>query len=450
MINPTLSLLGALETLWQRLMGFGSENLTDLNYLDPPVELLATMPRKAMLTTRLRTSGLRPIALDETWSAGSKMPIVVDVESVAAPTLQKLEQAVRAGMNRTVILLSRKGAAGIDVQDCIVLHGDHELSSLCARLELRRRRETRASETVLRRETAQKLGGLEEWCTPPGAIAGQDVLYLGESGQFFQTLRHGFKAKGHDMVAALSVPTAETFLQSGRFAIVCLNATRGQQDVLALLERIALGQIMVASPIALITDIPRHLRDPAYLDVVDEVISADEPNDAIIEAAVAAMATGLPSSAPARVRLSSTLFDAHTKLYSHAFLEEHLAEQMRACSRLEAPLCLLSLKINPGLPIAARAAHMRTLAHIVSGDLRVTDLAARASATEIVISLRETPYAGAVKLARRIAARVAHVCTGEDALDFSWRVAECRASHTAETLIKAALSGAFVRAAVAA
>lgn len=422
--------------------------MTDLTYLDPPVELLATSPRREMLSSRLRACGLRPVPVGESWTEGSRMPVLVDIASVSASTLSRLEAAVRDGVDRPVILLAARGAAGIDLQDCLFIHGDEDISTLAARLELRRRRETRASETALRRETARRLDGLSEWSAP--ATDGRDVLYLGEGGQLFHVLKQGLAKKGHDLVAALSVPTAESFLASGRFALVCLNASNGQRDVLELLERIALGQVVVASPIALVTDTPNLMRDRNTLDVADEVIAADAPAETIVAACLSAMAAGLPSAAPERVKLSSALFDAHTRLYSRAFLEAHLPEQMRVCSRLEAPLCLLSLKVNPALPAPVRASQVRTLAHIVTGDLRVTDLAARAGATEIVISLRETPYAGAARLIRRIVARVQAACPDGDAPDFSWRIVECRASHTAETLLETALSGTFMRAAAAA
>ncbi len=424
--------------------------MTDLTYLDPPLELVANAPRQAPLASRIRAAGLRPIPVGESWTAGSRVPLLVDVASVSATTLEQLEKAAREGLDRPVILLAAREGAGIDLHDCLLLRGDEEIATLSARLELRRRRATRTSETALRRETARQLGGLEEWVAPEADRAKQDVLYLGEGGSFFQMLRHGFARCGHDLVAALSVPTAESYLASGRFALVCLNASGGQRDVLELLERTALGQIRVASPIALVTDAPALLRDPVCLEVADEVLAADMGHEAILDACHAAMANGLPAAAPGRVRLSSALFDAHTRLYSRRFLDAHLPEQMRVCDQLEAPLCLLSLRVNTALPAAERARQMQTLAHIVTGDLRVTDLATRAGATDIVISLRETPHAGAARLARRIAARVQAVCPGPERPDFSWRIAERRASHTAETLIDAALSGTFMRAAAAA
>ncbi|MEM7766249.1 MAG: hypothetical protein AAF253_02030 [Pseudomonadota bacterium] len=423
--------------------------MTDLTYLNPPVELLATSPRQEMLAGRMKAHGLRPIPVGEAWTDNSRMPILVDIGSVSSATLERLELSVLNGLDRTVILLSPAEATGVNLHDCLFLHGDDEIASLSARLELRRRRETRANETSLRRETARQLNGLDEYGAPEGQATGTDILYLGDSGQSFQLLKHSFKQRGHDLIAALSVTTAESYLASGRFALVCLNATGAQTDVIELMERIALGQIMMASPIALITDAPHLLRDPTYLDVADEVVAASEPNDAIISACLGAMAKGLPSVAPNRVRLSSVVFDAHTKLYSETFLRTHLDEQIKVCSRLEAPLCMLSLRINPSLPANQRAKQVKRLASIVTGDLRVTDLAARAGATEIIITLRETPYAGAVKLARRLVARVQQACTPTGAPDFSWRIAECRATQTADTLIQSALSGAFMRVAAA-
>ena len=89
--------------------------MTDLTYLDPPVELLATSPRQEMLSNRMRTHGLRPIAVGETWTEHSRVPLLVDIASMSTTTLERLEQAVRAGIDRTVILLSRQAPAGIDL-----------------------------------------------------------------------------------------------------------------------------------------------------------------------------------------------------------------------------------------------------------------------------------------------------------------------------------------------
>jgi len=420
--------------------------MTDLSYLNPPIELVANSQRAASLSARLRSVGVRPIAVGEAWSADSRVPLLVDTGSVSPAGLARLQQAASGGAGRTVILLSPASGAGIDLHDCLLLQSDDDLASLPARLELRRRRDTRASEIMLRKKTAETLNARAEWTTTEQWAGQGDILYVGEGGQMFQALKHGVHRHGHDVIAALTIPTAESYLATGRFAVCCLQVGAGDSGVMGLLERLSLGQIMIDMPVVLIAEPARVLTDMTYLDVVDDVIAPSAGPDAIVRACLEARAKGLPTASPVRIRLGSDLFDAHTRLYSRAFLDAHLPAQMQVCSELEAPLCLLSLRVNPSQPAETRAAHMKTLANAVTLDLRSTDLSARSGPTDIIIALRETPYAGAVKLSRRLIRRVCDARSGSETPDFSWRIVECRASHTAETLIEAALSGSFMRA----
>ncbi|MEO1787173.1 MAG: hypothetical protein AAFR41_09145, partial [Pseudomonadota bacterium] len=139
--------------------------MTDLSYLNPPIELVANSQRAASLSARLRSVGVRPIAVGEAWSADSRVPLLVDTGSVSPAGLARLQQAASGGAGRTVILLSPASGAGIDLHDCLLLQRDDDLASLPARLELRRRRDTRASEIMLRKKTAETLNAKAEWTT---------------------------------------------------------------------------------------------------------------------------------------------------------------------------------------------------------------------------------------------------------------------------------------------
>ena len=74
--------------------------------------------------------------------------------------------------------------------------------------------------------------------------------------------------------------------------------------------------------------------------------------------------------------------------------------------------------------------------------LRETDCAAAFGAGTIVVSLPSTPYRGGVRLAERIAERVARTAD-LSGLTLSWRVVERRAYHTPKTLLGAGLTGPY-------
>jgi len=111
--------------------------MTDLSFMDPPIEVAAASPRLEMIITRLRTSGLRPAFANPDIEQGGGVPLLIDIETAPATILSDLARAEAGGVSRPVILLGKQDAP---VKSILHLREDSELALLPTRLASQRRR----------------------------------------------------------------------------------------------------------------------------------------------------------------------------------------------------------------------------------------------------------------------------------------------------------------------
>jgi GGDEF domain-containing protein len=150
------------------------------------------------------------------------------------------------------------------------------------------------------------------------------------------------------------------------------------------------------------------------------------------------------------------LTDRTTGLFTRAYIQNHLARQIKAAENNETVLTILTLKLKSGADqdIAARSAQP-DLARIVKLMLREVDCGARYDDTTLVLSLPGTNYSGAVRLAGRIVEKLGGDNLGAPGTplpfggSLSWRAVERRRYHTSATLISSAMIGPFSRVQVA-
>ncbi|MEL7454832.1 MAG: hypothetical protein AAGJ50_15845, partial [Pseudomonadota bacterium] len=55
--------------------------MSDSDFLNPPIEVLATSPRREMIKSRLRAAGLRPYDIRD--MSGSTDPLLIDGKSIS-------------------------------------------------------------------------------------------------------------------------------------------------------------------------------------------------------------------------------------------------------------------------------------------------------------------------------------------------------------------------------
>ena len=425
-----------------------AQAMTDLSYMDPPIDVVAASPRLEMIVARLRASGMRPNYANATMIHPSPVPLLIDFESMPPSTLSQLIRLDAAEVPRKVITLGR---GNCPVKPLFNIERDDELSALPSRLSGHNRRVLRDEEVRLRALSAEDLGE-----TIPSPIEGPapDILYLGDGSAFFLALQSAIKATEINLTAALSYPTACDYLEKNRFSAVLIDLSETSDNGVRLLERANQDTRIAGLPVYACVRDSETLspRARASLANATEILSpAATPKDTAERIITLAHSRASARPVEPKSKLASAMSDLSTGLFSKRFLEVHLPRQMQATDIREAPLTLLTLRLRSNDDDHSARGALPDFASTLKPLLRETDCAARLDSTTIAVSMPDAPYAGAVRMAERIIAALGDERLGMvgSPLPFGgtlgWRAVERRSYHDAEKLISSATNGPFSR-----
>ncbi len=415
--------------------------MTDPAFLTPPIEIAAERPRRDMLASRLKQLGFEPRASSLPPERGGTTPLLIDLASLGAEALGGVQGALVRGVKRPLVVLA-ESAARPRLRDAIVLAGDRDLETLPARLRLRQRQMVRRDERRLRLMTLDALGLAPADDLSPVAIR---ALYVGRGGPDYLALRTACSALGVELAAAFSAETALQALSADGIGAVIAVVEKDGDAGTRLLGAFAREAASVPGPVVALSDGPL----PAGLM---DAVSASFERGASAPAIAGTLNAFLSERVDPMARLTRPGWgaiagrDLQTGLYEARFFEAHLARQVEATALAGEPLSLAGFRLHPpqGAPQVARA-HVMALAGLLQSGLRETDCAARLSTSGFVASLRDTPFTGAARLARRLAERLraAPVSASRarlaDGTALAWRCVERRAYHTPASLLAAAL-----------
>lgn len=415
--------------------------MSDMSYLDPPIEIAATSPRLEIIMSRLRSSGMRPYAASEQLDFESTGPLLVDIESVSRKTLEYCAHACMRGLSRPMIILDVSDA-GLNLSDVITLRRDRDLPMLKGRLAALARRESRNVEVAIRAETARVFG-----MSPPvsSAHTSPELIYVGDGSPIFLSLQSVLKARGLSLTAAISPSTVRDYLSSKRFTAALFDLTSEQALDAIHIQGPQAGDMLSSVPIfALVNGDSQASEAMKSIQAhADEIIECQDQAQ-LVANRIEALARKYNALRP--VDYSSALApaarDLATGLFSRRFLESHLERQIAVANQRADPLSLVVLKLTGERRTDRQV--LKTAAECLRPLLRETDCAAALSAGILGISLPATPYRGGARLATRIATKVAELETLSDVV-LNWRVVEKRAYHAAKTFLETGLSGPFMR-----
>lgn len=421
--------------------------MLDFSFYDPPIEVAASSPRLEMIVSRLKGAGLRPYPAPAGIDFSASDPLLVDVDSAAPETLERLSRAAMIGpLPRQIVLLNTSGQAAPRPEGALHLRLDKDLSTLRSRLAALARRASRLREAAIRRASAADLGAK---LPPVDVDAVPALLYLGDGSPFFLSLQGALRQRGVEITAAFSHPTARQHMTSKRFAAALIDLSMAHEEASGMGRWISeedglagLPLIVISRPQAEFTE-----RELALLSHAAEIIDPATEDDAIVTA-VEAQCRRLHASAPMMPLpgLSAmAVTDLATGLFTRGFFEAHLPRQMQIAQEQAEALSVLTLRLDPEAAKSIPA--QKAAADIIARQIRDTDCAALAEPGVFVISLPATPYRGGVRLAERIGEAMDR--DGNPAY-LSWRVTERRHYHTLQTLLSSALIGPFVRTRIAA
>ncbi len=416
--------------------------MSDMSFLDPPIEVAANSPRLDMLVTRLKAHGMRPYPGKAPIDFSASDPLLIDLQSVSAATLERCARACMAGPTRQLVLLDTTGN-GVNITDAIVIQRDRDLTILKSRLASLARRDARAREVVRRRDTAVSLGAVAPKVDPDET---PHVLYLGDGSDLFLSLQGALKERGLCVTAALSALTAQDYLASRRFAAALVDLTPRSRDATSFIDWTSPAGAPANVALFVLVDGSAELTDTqrAAMAQAAEVIFVEGSSERIA-ARIEKYARQYMASAPIvpSPGLTSRVSDINTGFFSRRFFDVHVHKQIEDAALFAQPFSLLTLKLSGAGPVDHRA--MRALADCVRPILRETDCPAVMATDTIAISLLATPYRGGVTIAERIGSAVRRQGMIEPE-QLAWRVVERRNYHNGKTLLGAALTGPFTRA----
>lgn len=422
--------------------------MTDPDFLNPPIEVIATAPRLQMIKSRLKSAGLRPYETRDDY--GNEDPIFIDAESISGKQLHQIKRQTLSHIERPLILLASSGPPVLE--DAIIIGHESEISSLPARLEVVRRKNDRLAEVRLRARSAEQIAGSAVKCyrdTPAS------VLFLGDGSSRFLALSAGLKALGISVVSALTALSARNYISQQAFSCLLLDIDEGAHNALDFLKRFADDHLLASVPVFAMVH-TRKSRSPeqhATIASATEVINADEP---VLEIAdrIAMLAEYHKAATPLTPDISddNQIRDRMTGLFTPEFLKRHLQNQIDASQNQVTPLSFMTLQLAS--PSDGNTAARKALPHLakhILADLRQTDCAGRIDWSTIGVSLRATSYSGGVRLAQRLIDRLGgpELTMLDTPLGYggalSWRIIEKRRYHSAEDLFQAGTKGPQTR-----
>ena len=422
--------------------------MTDPDFLNPPIELIATSPRLQMIKSRLKAAGLRPYETRD--DVANEDPMLIDAQSISGKQLHQVKRQMISHKDRTVILLAAPCAPLLE--DAIIITHESELSSIPARLQVAQRKKDRLHEVRLRARTAEDLVGQPIKCF---SDAPASILFLGDGSSRFLSLTASLKALGVSVVSALTALSAKDYLSQRNFSCMLLDVDEGSKHALDFLNQFADDHLLASVPVfAMVhTGTNRSPEQQATIASATEIISADHP---VLEIAdrVSLLAEYHKAATPLTpdIARNDRIHDRMTGLFTSDFLKHHLQSQINATQNQVTPLSFMTLQLSSpsdGNTSARRA--LPDLAKYVLENLRQTDCAGRIDWSTIGVSLRATPYAGGVKLAQRLINRLggANLTALNTPLghggSLSWRIIEKRRYHSADDLFQAGTRGPQTR-----
>lgn len=421
--------------------------MSDLSFLDPPIEIAAESPRLEILASRLRASGMRPYPATWPVDFSAPDPLLIDIYTAGRDLLDALSRAAMVQAHRQVVLLDTSNSQLPASGETIIVRREEDLGALKSRLMALARRASRLREADIRRDTASALGIR----IPPADLnAVPSLLYIGEGSPLFLSLQGPLRQRGLEVTASISRETARRYMAEHRFAAALVDLDSFHGDASGTTRWIAEENGLGALPIIALTHPEMILNDrqTTVVSLATEVIDA-AGRMAQIVSQIETVCRRLVAFAPIMPRpaTASILTDFATGLFSRRFMETHIARQMEVATQRAEPLCVLTFQMDPAVAISLPA--QQEFAAFLRAQIRDADCAALMSPGAIAISLPATPYRGAVRLAERIcdgALRQAPL-TGNA---FGWRVVEKRAYHTPEMLLGAGFMGSMLRPLLAA
>ncbi|MEM9739400.1 MAG: hypothetical protein AAF829_05985 [Pseudomonadota bacterium] len=405
--------------------------MTEPSFKDPQIEVVFRPTRQNDLLSRLASAGFRPINATAPIETHTSVPLLIDLSTTEPNQLEDLGFAASADLNRPVVLLGelrkplRPNAKQIHVTSLELI------SSLPARLDLRRRSLLRENERALRQKTEHTFGNPLYFEDKAKRTSSPKVLYLGPIGTRFLPLSKGLAARGVQVVASITAQTAQMHLDAETFRLLLIEGTQTPEDVAMLIQ----GR----------GDLPVFIIGSDALNVYDGCVDVDQDSETAYDF-ISDRAKSEPLKTQLdRVRLGATSHDPMTGLYSEAFLRAHLPRQMAACAQYETPLTLLHLRCRDS---DLDSSDLVTLSNCFVANLRETDLLVRLNSSSFLAVLRDTSYAGAARLASRLIAVVEnHADYGTRFAErLLWRAVERRGGFTPDSLIQSVLSGPYSKA----
>ncbi|GAB5458184.1 MAG: hypothetical protein Hens3KO_12140 [Henriciella sp.] len=387
----------------------------DQHFDHPVIKVLAASPRLEALQTRLRQAGFRPIPASFPVTQDSTDPILVDIGTTDPEQLDELLS--QAPENQLVFL----GELPSQLANKPVLHlySVDQIPTLLARLAIRQREVRRKQEYTLRKSAAEKLGQPEKTFTQKRKPR---VLFLGDSSQKFTALSHSLKVEGVDIVAALSVLTAQDYLSSGEFDAVLLHPQAAEDEASKFLDHASMTLKSAFADIFVLEEPNRSASLSArYLEQIAQLIDASRPADEIASL-IAQQVVIQPTNVLHKADNQTAAQGISAKVFSLEYLKTYLPLQFHAADMTAERLTVISLDFRS-------EDHLNDATPTIIAHLRNTDLAARLCNQSVAIVLPATAYRGAVSLARRIEAALP--CS------VSTRVVERRQYHTVLSLLAA-------------
>ena len=410
----------------------------DFSFLDPPIEVAAASPRLEMILSRLKAHGMRAYPATDPIDFGATEPLLIDMESLPAG-LRDRDVTLRDADSRRPLVLLTPDTSTADGIDALIVSQDGDLAQLRARLSSLVRRQARTAEFRIRLETAKSFG-LNHPPTRPDMPP--EVLYLGDGGVGFFSLKAALKAHDIPVTAALTLRTAADYLKTGRFAAILADLTPGGGDAAGYVDWTRAESALAGVPLFALTQPGAELsqRHLAALMVSTDLVEHGGDAEALAGRISRAIRIHSASAPVLPAQLDETpSVDPETGLFHREFLKAHLERQIALSSERGEPLCVLTIKLDEDCAQA-----LPDFARVVRTRIRDTDCIAYYGGGTIVISAPLTPFRGAVRLAERLVSTIGRH-RGLDGIGLSWRVVEKRTYHTAGTLLAEGLSGPYTR-----
>lgn len=416
------------------------------NLITPIIELAASSPRREMLRSRLNALGL--MTSDVRDEPTPMEPILIDLASASAADIKTVGQQAMAGIRRPFILLGQD--VPNHLKEAIKLRDERDLNVLGGELSAYYRRANIQEEASLRASSIQDLTGepvsFQKRSNP-------SVLIIGGSSARFLALQAGLKANDIEVVAAFTAQTALDYLNRREFSAAIVDVDDDRDEAIA-------HDVFYSASASGLSHSLFVLHNPAnpttgkisrILPFATEILDCRNPMEDVVECLARQIfyqqAAGPITSAECT---HPKIRDRTTGLFTYDFLHHHLTRQMQENRSVFLPLSFVTIEIeSPADNNETSRRCLTDIANVIQQHLRNTDCAARLNWTSFGLSLRRTAHTEAARFAERCNAALAEIDLPTN-INVTWRICEKRNTHSASSLINAALSAPQIRGMLAA